>query len=799
MSLHAVRPKILGFISEDVSAWLVALLVLLVGGALTGLLAWSTLNLFHHQLRQRFQLLASERYSRIEERFEDQEQRLDGLRRFFANSDSVSRAEFDGYTRPLLLRTQAYSYAERVTGEQRAAFERRVRDEGLSNFSLRELDADGQLKLAGERDEYVVVLYSQTQSKLGAPLGYDLLAQPLRRATLDRADQHAGMAVSQPMHLVNIEPAYARGVLLVAPVMQRNSQYQQATKPCGYVMAVISMRQLLADGLPEASRDYLSVRILDLSTDDQHEVLFESPNPPAISELSATRLLRMADHDYQVDIQPSEAFIQANHSSVTSVVVLGGLLSVLLSALLYVLVSQRQRALKLVEQRTRELRDREQELRGTHGQLRGVLNAATQVAIIATDLRGVISTFNAGAEQMLGYTSAEVVGHMTLESLHLPRELAARSAELSACYGKPVPACHAMLVEVDMEGSHEAREWTLVRGDGSHLMVNMLATPVLDEQGLWVGHLAVCIDITERKRVHEALAARDLLLKKLSAHVPGGIYQFMMEFDGRFSVIYASDGIREIYELEPDVLLRNAESIFTRIHPQDTARVRASIRASADTLSPWREEYRVQLPQRGLRWVRGEATPEELPGGGVLWHGYVSDISDMKRVEEELRALSVTDSLTGIHNRRYFQERLTTEMARVERGGGDLSVIMLDIDHFKRINDLHGHAIGDRVLQAVCQRIGHRLRRTDVFCRLGGEEFMVLCPDINGEHAYMLARQLWQGLRSSPIENVGTVTASFGIASWRVGEGADALLLRADSGVYAAKQAGRDRVEEEMN
>ncbi|WP_419711271.1 diguanylate cyclase [Pseudomonas sp. NFX224] len=799
MSLHAVRPKILGFISEDVSAWLVALLVLLVGGILTGLLAWSTLNLFHHQLRQRFQLLATERYSRIEERFEDQEQRLDGLRRFFANSDSVSREEFNGYTQPLLHRTQAYSFAERVSRDERAAFERRARDEGLSDFSLRELNADEQLQLAAERDEYVVVVYSQTQSKLGSPLGFDLLAHPLRRATLERADQHGRTAVSQPMHLVSIDPAYARGVLLVAPVMLRNQPDVSRSKPFGYVMAVISMRQLLADGLPEAGRDYLSVRILDLSIDDQHEVLFESPNPPAVSELSTTRLLRLADHEYQVDIQPSEAFLQANHSSVTSLVVLGGLLSMLLSALLYVLVSQRQRALKMVEQRTEELRAREQELRGTHGQLRGVLDAATQVAIIATDLRGVISTFNAGAEQMLGYKACEVVGHMTLENLHLPRELAARSAELSARFGKPVPTCHAMLVENSFEGGHEAREWTLVRGDGSHLSVNMLATPVLDEQGLWVGHLAVCIDITERKRVHEALAARDLLLKKLSAHVPGGIYQFKMEFDGRFSAIYASDGIREIYELEPDVLLLNAEAIFTRIHPQDTTRVRASIRASADTLGHWREEYRVQLPQRGLRWVRGEATPEELPGGGVLWHGYISDITDTKRVEEELRALSVTDSLTGIHNRRYFQERLTTEMARVERGGGELSVIMLDIDHFKRINDQHGHAVGDRVLQVVCDRIGHRLRRTDVFCRLGGEEFMVLCPDIDGEQAYVLALELWQGLRSSPIDEVGVVTASFGIASWRVGEGADELLLRADSGVYAAKQEGRDRVQGETN
>ena len=794
MSLHPVRPKILGFISEEVSAWLVALLVLLAGGILTGLLAWGTLNQFHSQLRQRFQLLANERYSRIEERFQDQEQRLDGLRRFFANSESVSRAEFDGYTQPLLLRTQAYSFALRVSGAERAAFEQRARDEGLSTFSVRELNARGELQLASARDEYVVVLYSQTQSRLGSPLGYDLLAQPLRRTTLERADQIGGLAVSQPMHLVAIEPAYARGVLLVAPVVRPGEP-----KSFGYVMAVISMRQLLADGLPDAFHDYLSVRILDLSTNDQHEVLFESTNEPAPSDLSATRLVRMADHDYQVDILPSEAFMQANHSAVGSVVVLGGLLSLLLSALLYVLVSQRQRALRMVELRTQELHEREQELRGTHGQLRGVLNAATQVAIIATDLRGVINTFNPGAEQMLGYLSSEVVGHMTLENLHFPRELVARAAELSARYGKTIPTCQAMLVEGGEVGGHEAREWTLVRKDGSHIPVNMLATPVLDEQGLWVGHLAICIDITERKRVHEALAARDVLLKKLSAHVPGGIYQFKMEFDGRFSVIYASDGIREIYELEPDVLLLNAEAIFTRIHPQDVSRVRKSIRASADNLSPWREEYRVQLPERGLRWVRGEATPEELPGGGVLWHGYISDISDLKRVEEELRALSVTDALTGIHNRRYFQERLTTEMARVERGGGELSVIMLDIDHFKRINDQYGHAAGDRVLQAVCERIGHRLRRTDVFCRLGGEEFMVLCPDIDGDHAHMLAEELWQSLRGAPIDVVGVVTASFGIASWRPGEGADALLLRADSGVYAAKQGGRDRVERQMN
>ncbi|AMW85105.1 CHASE domain/PAS domain protein [Pseudomonas yamanorum] len=795
MPLHAVRPKILGFISEQVSAWLVAVVVFLAGSALTIVVAWAASDLYQQQLRQRFQLLVNERYSRLQERFEDQEQRLGSLRRFFVNSTTVSREEFDGFAQPLLLRTRAYAWAPRVLRDQRSAFEQEITAERGVSFSIRELNAAGELAPAAQHDEYVPVLYSQTQSLLGSPLGFDLLAQPLRRSTVERARQSGKMAVSQPMQLVGVEPAYAMGVLLVAPVSRAPTPQAPISEPYGYVMAVISMRQLVADGLPKADRDNLVTQIVDTS-DAEKRVLYESSNAVADSDLMAVRRLTLGDHVYALSLRPSQVFLQGNHSSQVTILVMGSLLSLLLSALLYVLVSQRQRALKLVEQRTAQLRQREQELRGTHGQLRSVLNAATQVAIIATDLRGVITTFNAGAERMLGFEVDEVLGHLTLESLHLAPELEARAVQLSTALGKRIAPGQAMLVD-GADAVHETREWTLVRKDGSHLTVNMLATVLLDEHGLWVGHLAICLDITEQKRAYEALAARDRLLKKLSAHVPGGIFQFILEPNGDSRFIYASDGIRDIYEIEPGVLQQDARKVFERIHPLDVERVRDSIRLSTLQLSHWREEYRVQLPQRGLRWIRGEATPEELPGGGTLWHGYVSDISDLKRVEEELRALSITDSLTGIHNRRYFQDRLKAEMIRVKRASGALSVIMFDIDHFKRINDQHGHAVGDEVLKELCRRISQRLRRTDVFCRLGGEEFVVLCPNTDGSQALSVALELWQALRSEPMEDVGIVTASFGIASWRVEEGVDGLLLRADSGVYAAKQAGRDRVEAE--
>ncbi|MGY2291662.1 sensor domain-containing diguanylate cyclase [Pseudomonas sp. SDO528_S397] len=788
MPLHVVRPKILGFISEQVSAWLVALTVLLVGSVLTVLVAWAASDLYQQQLHQRFQLLVNERYSRLQERFEDQEQRLGGLQRFFVNSSHVSRQEFDGFAQPLLLRARAYAWAPRVLRDQRAAFEQPITQDRGSDFFIRELNAAGELAPATERDEYVPVVYSQTQSILGSPLGFDLLAQPLRRSTIERAQKSGKMTVSQPMQLVGVEPAYAMGVLLLAPVSRNAGE-----APYGYVMAVISMRQLLTEGLPKPDRDNLVTQIVDTS-DTQQRVLYASSNLVADSDLVAERRLTLGDHLYALKLQPSQVFLQGNHSSLFTLAAMGGLLSLLLSALLYMLVSQRQRALKLVDQRTAQLRQREQELRGAHGQLRSVLNAATQVAIIAIDLRGVITTFNAGAERMLGYTAHEAMGHLTLESLHLAPELQARAAYLNSALGRRIPPAEAMLVAAG-DTLHEAHEWTLVRKDGSQLTVNMLATALLDEHGLWVGHLAICLDVTEQKRAYEALAARDRLLKKLSVHVPGGIYQYVVESNGDSRFLYASDGIRDIYEVELGLLQQDALHAFERIHPQDAERVRASIRLSALQMSHWREEYRVQLPRRGLRWVRGEATPEELPGGGTLWHGYLSDISDLKRVEEELRALSVTDSLTGIHNRRYFQDRLKSEMIRVRRVAGALSVIMFDIDHFKGINDRHGHGVGDEVLKELCQRISLRLRRTDVFCRFGGEEFMVLCPNTDGDQAYSLALVLWQSLRDVPMAQVGQVTASFGVASWRVDEANDGLLQRADAAVYAAKQAGRDRVQ----
>ncbi|WP_338746597.1 diguanylate cyclase [Pseudomonas putida] len=794
MSKCGVRARLFSLCTEAVSAWAVALVALVAGGLLTAALALAAHSFYKQQLRQRFELLASERFSRIAERSDEQQQRLDGLRRFFSFSNEVTPLEFDGYARPLLQRTLAYAWAPRVEAAQRAEFERHASEHSGSGYVIRDQDAQGQWRPAPLRDHYFPVLYTQSGEMPGLPYGLDLAGQAASQAALARALRPGSMAVSEPLAMYEI-PSYARGLLLVAPVFSDANSHGAAV---GYVTALLSMRELVSDGRPVAADDNLVVRIVDPSGLQGPEVMFDSLNQVAPLSLASNQLLHLADHHFQLSILPSLAFVQANRSSaVLAVVLLGGLLSLLLSALLYSLFSQRQRALALVEQRTAELRVSEQSLRGTHNQLRSVLDAATQVAIIATNLKGVVSTFNAGAERMFGYPASEAIGQLRLENLVLPEELSQRGHALSMRYGRPIAGGQAMFAETVQAHGAEPGEWTLLRADGSQLVANMLVTAMLDEQGLWVGYLAICIDVTERRRVHEALAARDRLLEKLSAEVPGGIYQYRLDANGHSCFPYASQGLYDIYEVDLQQLREDATLVFERIHPDDLDRVRRSVRYSAEHLAPWREEYRVCLPRAGLRWVRGEATPEVGEQGCTLWHGYLTDISDLKGVEEELRALSVTDSLTGIHNRRYFQDRLKVELERAQRDGLALAVIMLDIDHFKCINDRFGHAMGDRVLRSLCQRIGQRLRRTDVFCRLGGEEFMVLCPGSDAEQARLLALELWHGVRTLPVEGVGQVTASFGVAGWRLGEGADALLLRADAGVYTAKQAGRDRVEGE--
>jgi len=175
------------------------------------------------------------------------------------------------------------------------------------------------------------------------------------------------------------------------------------------------------------------------------------------------------------------------------------------------------------------------------------------------------------------------------------------------------------------------------------------------------------------------------------------------------------------------------------------------------------------------------------------------EIEERKKAQSELERIVTLDPLTGLFNRRHFFELTSTELERSQRYNRPLSVIMLDIDHFKQVNDQFGHLVGDRVIVEVARRIQKALRRIDLACRYGGEEFAVLLPETPLLQAEMVASRLWNVVTRQPTvsgELVLKITVSVGVATYQhTGEiTVDDLLDQADQAMYAAKQAGRNQV-----
>ena len=166
------------------------------------------------------------------------------------------------------------------------------------------------------------------------------------------------------------------------------------------------------------------------------------------------------------------------------------------------------------------------------------------------------------------------------------------------------------------------------------------------------------------------------------------------------------------------------------------------------------------------------------------------DLTERKKMEEALTRLATTDTLTGIYNRGKIEESLRQEMARSARYGSPLTILLFDLDFFKKVNDTFGHSIGDQVLKEVAATVGKHIRETDTLGRWGGEEFMVLCPGIVAQDAVAIAEKLRQRVEELPIG----VTISCGIAGCQPGESMDGLINRADKALYAAKHSGRNLV-----
>ncbi|WP_448679488.1 sensor domain-containing diguanylate cyclase [Pseudomonas nicosulfuronedens] len=353
------------------------------------------------------------------------------------------------------------------------------------------------------------------------------------------------------------------------------------------------------------------------------------------------------------------------------------------------------------------------------------------------------------------------------------------------------------------EGRTEAYEveHRLLHKDGHYLWVCSRGKVVeRDAAGNALRMLGTTTDITALRGMAEKLRESVELLTDLTNEIPGMVFQFRRLPDGTGTFPYVSAGVMDIYGMPAEQMCQNSVFLRDLIHPEDLPACLASLEASAANLQPWRHEYRVEIAGRGTLWRQGNAHPKRLPDGSLIWHGFITDITERKRIEAELQVLATTDFLTQLPNRGHFMRLIEAELGRVQRSTTrHAAILMCDIDHFKAINDRWGHAVGDEALRHFACILGRDIRRVDFAGRMGGEEFAVVLGDADIAAAHVFAQRLQQQLQEQPLMQGGQripLSISIGIAALEANDtSAEAALSRSDSALYRAKQNGRNRIE----
>ncbi len=321
-----------------------------------------------------------------------------------------------------------------------------------------------------------------------------------------------------------------------------------------------------------------------------------------------------------------------------------------------------------------------------------------------------------------------------------------------------------------------------------------------DAAGRALRMVGTTTDITAQREAAARLQHNIDLITNLTDEVDGLVFQYRETARGKRFFSYASRGIEQIYELQAGDVAASAAPLEARIDGRDLATYRQTLRESAAQLTPWRLEFRVRLPRQGLRWRHGEARPQRTPDGGTLWHGFITDTTERKRIEAELHALATVDHLTELANRRDFMSQSAAVFARLRQAGnGEAAVLMLDLDHFKSLNDRWGHALGDRALRHFAQLLRQEARSADIVGRIGGEEFAVVLPGLGVDAAVGFGRRLQRRVSAAPlaVENrFVELTVSIGVDRMTPADlGVDQVLTRCDKALYLAKARGRNRVE----
>ncbi|MBK1735909.1 hypothetical protein CKO15_11595 [Halorhodospira abdelmalekii] len=338
-------------------------------------------------------------------------------------------------------------------------------------------------------------------------------------------------------------------------------------------------------------------------------------------------------------------------------------------------------------------------------------------------------------------------------------------------------------------------EFRIRRPDGEIRHLRGFGQYIYNRHGHAVRIVGINEDITVRKQVESELALSKSRLEEAQRIARLGHWVVYPHDSLAGGQLWWSPVIYEIFGRNPRHYAPSLRRFLEAVHPEDRPFVREDVIKRLPEYQHHQIEYRIVRPNGAVRWVRTITRTERDANAGT-WRiiGTLQDITEQKELQQELEYRASHDPLTDLFNRAKLQQHLRAANAAYNRHGTLFAVVIIDIDHFKSINDRWGHAAGDAVLWEIGRRMSAELRETDVLGRWGGEEFLILATHTDEAGTALLAERIREAISATAVQGIGTITASFGVAAIEPGLSLESLENRADQAMYAAKKGGRNLV-----